>query len=100
MVAFPLHFAAFANVSHTCELPRNLRDAARMASWWSDLRGGERMRAGSDRRRKVAGRTRSADDPYGDRRFARRLALSREARAWALTATVILAALVRVGLLG
>jgi len=48
----------------------------------------------------AAGRTSSADDPYGDRRFARRLALSREARAWALTATAILAALARFGVLG
>lgn len=47
----------------------------------------------------AAGRAGSADDPYGDRRFARRLALSREARAWALTATAIVAALVRVGII-
>jgi hypothetical protein len=81
------------------ELLRNLSDAARMVGRWSDLREGvERLRSASgDRRRIAAG---GADDPYGDRRFARRLALSREVRAWALTATAIVAALSRIGLLG
>jgi hypothetical protein len=73
-----------------------------MAGWWSDLQGGvERWRSASESRwQMAAGRTSSADDRYGDRGFARRLALSREARAWALTATAILAALVRFGVLG
>jgi hypothetical protein len=47
-----------------------------------------------------AKRASKGDGAHDDRRFERRMALSREARAWALTGTAIVAVLVKAGVVG